>query len=75
MSYAETRRIIDVDSHVIELDDFLINAARPDERAFDDGGVPGEPSPANHARSLAEPLAPPTRLTYRSPSSMVTFLF
>ena len=34
MSYAETRRIIDVDSHVIELDDFLINAARPDERAF-----------------------------------------
>ena len=43
MSYAETRRIIDVDSHVIELDDFLINAARPDERAFDDGGVLGEP--------------------------------
>ena len=37
------------------------------------------PSPANHslaARSLAEPLAPPTRLTYRSPSSMVAaFLF
>ena len=25
MSYAESRRIIDVDSHVIELDDFLHN--------------------------------------------------
>ena len=34
MSYAESRRIIDVDSHVIELDDFLLNAARTDERAF-----------------------------------------
>ena len=28
MTYAEHRRIIDVDSHVIELDDFLHNAAR-----------------------------------------------
>jgi predicted TIM-barrel fold metal-dependent hydrolase len=32
MTYAETRRIIDVDSHVIELDDFLFNAAHPKER-------------------------------------------
>ena len=29
MSYAEHRTIIDVDSHVIELDDFLSNVARP----------------------------------------------
>lgn len=31
MTYAEHRRIIDVDSHVIELEDFLFDAARPDE--------------------------------------------
>ena len=30
MTYAEHRRIIDVDSHLIELDDFLHNAARPE---------------------------------------------
>ena len=30
MTYAAHRRIIDVDSHVIELDDFLHNAARPE---------------------------------------------
>ncbi|HIG69975.1 MAG: amidohydrolase family protein [Myxococcales bacterium] len=34
MSYAENRRIIDVDSHVIELDDFLSSAANPQERAL-----------------------------------------
>ena len=28
MSYAQHRKIIDADSHVIELDDFLIKAAR-----------------------------------------------
>jgi hypothetical protein len=32
MTYAGSRRIIDVDSHVIELDDFLWNAATPSER-------------------------------------------
>ncbi len=32
MSYAEHRRIIDVDSHVIELEDFLANAATPEDR-------------------------------------------
>lgn len=32
MSYAGNRKIIDADSHVIELDDFLINFADPDER-------------------------------------------
>ena len=32
MTYAAHRRIIDVDSHVIELEDFLFEAARPDER-------------------------------------------
>ena len=33
MTYAGARRIIDVDSHVIELDDFLWNAATAAERA------------------------------------------
>ena len=32
MTYAGPRRIIDVDSHVIELDDFLWNAAEATER-------------------------------------------
>ena len=32
MTYAGDRRIIDVDSHVIELDDFLLNAARAEDR-------------------------------------------
>jgi predicted TIM-barrel fold metal-dependent hydrolase len=32
MTYAEHRRIIDVDSHLIELDDFLDQAARPEHR-------------------------------------------
>ena len=31
-TYAGKRRIIDVDSHVIELDDFLWNAATASER-------------------------------------------
>ena len=31
MSYAGTRRIIDADSHLIELDDFVTNAANPSE--------------------------------------------
>ena len=34
MTYAAHRRIIDVDSHVIELENFLYDAARPDERAL-----------------------------------------
>lgn len=33
MTYAEHRRIIDVDSHLFELDDFLVNAARDAHRA------------------------------------------
>lgn len=33
MSYAGTRRIIDVDSHLIELEDFLFQAATEDEKA------------------------------------------
>jgi predicted TIM-barrel fold metal-dependent hydrolase len=32
MTYAGSRRIIDVDSHVIELEDFLLNAAEAGER-------------------------------------------
>jgi predicted TIM-barrel fold metal-dependent hydrolase len=34
MTYAGNRRIIDVDSHVIELEDFLTNAADPEDRAL-----------------------------------------
>jgi len=34
MSYAEHRRIIDVDSHLFELDDFLHNAARAEHLAL-----------------------------------------
>ena len=34
MTYAETRRIIDVDSHVIELEDFLALVATPEELAL-----------------------------------------
>ena len=33
MTYAGTRRIIDVDSHLIELEDFLFLTAREDEKA------------------------------------------
>ncbi len=32
MSYAEHRKIIDADSHVIELDDFLISAAKEEDK-------------------------------------------
>ena len=34
MSYAGNRRIIDVDSHVIELEDFLANAIDPKDRGL-----------------------------------------
>lgn len=34
MTYAGERRIIDVDSHLFELDDFLTSVATDDERAF-----------------------------------------
>lgn len=34
MTYAGNRRIIDVDSHVIELSDFLVNAASPEDRTL-----------------------------------------
>lgn len=34
MTYAESRRIIDVDSHLFELDDFLHAVATPDEAAL-----------------------------------------
>ena len=32
MSYAQHRKIIDADSHVIELDDFLDRAATPEDK-------------------------------------------
>jgi hypothetical protein len=34
MSYAGSRRIIDADSHLIELEDFVANAADPLERSL-----------------------------------------
>ena len=34
MTYAENRRIIDVDSHLFELDDFLHSVATEEEMAF-----------------------------------------
>ena len=34
MTYAGNRRIIDVDSHVIELSDFLLEAASPEDRSL-----------------------------------------
>ena len=34
MSYAEHRKIIDADSHVIELDDFLISAAKEEDKSL-----------------------------------------
>lgn len=34
MSYAQHRKIIDADSHVIELDDFLISAATEEDKEF-----------------------------------------
>ena len=34
MSYAQHRKIIDADSHVIELDDFLIAAAKEEDKGL-----------------------------------------
>jgi len=34
MTYADNRRIIDVDSHLFELDDFLDSVATPEEAAY-----------------------------------------
>ena len=34
MTYADNRRIIDIDSHLFELDDFLHSVAAPDEVSF-----------------------------------------
>ena len=34
MSYAEHRKIIDADSHVIELEDFLISAAKEEDKSL-----------------------------------------
>ena len=34
MSYAQHRKIIDADSHVIELDDFLIAAAKEEDKSL-----------------------------------------
>ena len=57
MTYAETRRIIDVDSHVIELDDFLTNAADPQDRAlipamFDQSELPVPDGEIDRGRAL-----------------------
>jgi len=57
MTYAGTRRIIDVDSHVIELDDFLWNVATPGERdrlpgMADQKVLPVAPKGLDRAREL-----------------------
>ena len=57
MTYAAHRRIIDVDSHLIELDDFLHNAARPEHQALvpsmhDQKGLPVVQAGLDRGREL-----------------------
>lgn len=58
MTYAKNRPIIDVDSHVVELDDFLHNAASPEELEFitpmvgGQKGLPVTQEMVDHAREL-----------------------
>lgn len=57
MTYAEHRRIIDVDSHLIELDDFLHNAARPEHASLvpsmhDQKGLPVVQAGLDRGREL-----------------------
>lgn len=57
MTYAEHRRIIDVDSHLIELDDFLHNAAREEHVALvpsmhDQKGLPVMQAGLDRGREL-----------------------
>lgn len=57
MTYAAHRRIIDVDSHLIELDDFLHNAARPEHAALvpsmhDQKGLPVVQAGLDRGREL-----------------------
>jgi len=57
MTYAAHRRIIDVDSHLIELDDFLHNAARPEHEALvpsmhDQKGLPVVQAGLDRGREL-----------------------
>ncbi len=57
MTYAEHRRIIDVDSHLFELDDFLHNAARSEHvdlvsSMYAQKGLPVEPKWLDRGREL-----------------------
>ncbi len=57
MTYAAHRRIIDVDSHLIELDDFLHNAARPEHESLvpsmhDQKGLPVVQAGLDRGREL-----------------------
>ena len=57
MTYAAHRRIIDVDSHLIELDDFLHNAARPEHEGLvpsmhDQKGLPVVQAGLDRGREL-----------------------
>ena len=57
MTYAAHRRIIDVDSHLIELDDFLHNAARPEHEPLvpsmhDQKGLPVVQAGLDRGREL-----------------------
>jgi predicted TIM-barrel fold metal-dependent hydrolase len=59
MTYAEHRTIIDSDSHLIELDDFLSSAATDDERALiptmdSQRNLPVEPAAMERGRELFE---------------------
>ena len=59
MSYAEHRRIIDTDSHLMELDTFLHDAARPEHKdkvptIFDQKDLPITQEIIDHARALFE---------------------
>ncbi|MFT5048041.1 MAG: hypothetical protein ACI8UP_005042, partial [Porticoccaceae bacterium] len=59
MSYAEHRRIIDTDSHLMELDTFLLDATREEHKGkvptiFDQKDLPVTQEMFDHARALFE---------------------
>ena len=66
MTYAGNRRIIDADSHLIELDDFLALAAGPSEQSLippmdAQGELPVSPLAIERARELGKGLQIPVR--------------
>ena len=73
MTYAAHRRIIDVDSHLFELDDFLHQAAREEDlgllsSVYDQTGLAIEPAWLDRARELfTRRCNEPQRERYRKP--------